>query len=294
MNKLPLQRVELFDQEVEEVYDQELFGIDGDDTSGDKEDGGPDIKSKDWDDRPERTKSKKEEDDYDFDNSNRESTLIIEEEDFQTFVHPLYDESTNRYDIMLIHINLFEDDNDSQLESILQSQQNSYIKLNNDPTLPINNQDLVVVGWGVTDADDENWEDQIAKRAGVTSQNDDEIIDIPSRCQSFQKEHGTEEVSKIKHTITSAIENISQQQLDLESAIVRKKHDAQEANKEATAKEKELADFGRNFEYYQSLRSNFADWIGALRYLSQRIDTIENAVADLYQDSNQWKILYPK
>lgn len=136
----------------------------------------------------------------------------------------------------------------------------------------------------IADADDENWEDQIAKRAGVTNQNDDEINDIPSRRQSFQKEHGSEEVSKIKHTITSAIENISQQQLDLESAIVRKKHDAQEANKEATTKEKELAHFGRNFEYYQSLRSNFADWIGALRYLSQRIDTIENALADLYQD----------
>lgn len=136
----------------------------------------------------------------------------------------------------------------------------------------------------IADADDENWEDQIAKRAGLTNQNDDEINDIPSHRQSFQKEHGSEEVSKIKQTIASAIENISQQQLDLESAIVRKKHDAQEANKEATVKEKELADFGRNFEYYQSLRSNFADWIGALRYLSQRIDTIENALADLYQD----------
>jgi len=141
------------------------------------------------------------------------------------------------------------------------------------------------------DEEGRKWEDEVARRAGVgaqtktgpvTSNHDhDHDRDPPT---PFQKQVGMQAVGKIKQTIQTTLENLRQQDLDLESNIVRRKHDAHVAQEDATKKEEELSTIGSSFEYYQNLRSDVADWIGALRHLSDKIDTIERALEELYQD----------
>ena len=87
---------------------------------------------------------------YNF-NDNRENTLLIR--DYEVNVHPQYNTNNNRFDVMLIQLEL--DDNDQDvLEGILSEQENPFVRLNDNPNFPINNQDLAVIGWGVTEDDE--------------------------------------------------------------------------------------------------------------------------------------------
>jgi hypothetical protein len=121
-----------------------------------------------------------------------------------------------------------------------------------------------------------SWEDEVARRAGISFYSDSVSSNIPTK-----KETEQQLLSKVKGTINSAIENFRLQENDLATKISRQRLEAESATKEAEKNEDELRSIGSMFEYYQQLRSNLVDWIGALRHLVEKLNVIEEAIKDL-------------
>jgi|AntRauTorckE5430_2_1112549.scaffolds.fasta_scaffold01742_2 hypothetical protein len=147
------------------------------------------------------------------------------------------------------------------------------------------------------DVEGSKWEDEVARRAGVGRNTHSDSNARNHTAIPLHRDEGVEAIAQIKQTIATTLDNLQQQELDLNSNMVRKVHDAHVADEDATKKELEVSTIGKSFECYQKLRSDLADWTGALRHLSEKIDIIEDALEDLYQDIglrsmvkiNQWE-----
>ena len=98
------------------------------------------------------------------------------------------------------------------------------------------------------------------------------------------------EEQRIKQTIRTTLNTLTQQDLDIESAMVRKRHEAQSSEGEALQKERDLERTGKTFEYYQRLRVDLADWMGGLRFLEEKVGLIERAMVGLYRDIGEKRL----
>lgn len=127
--------------------------------------------------------------------------------------------------------------------------------------------------------DEKSWENQIAQRAGISVQKYFDSSSLP-----ISKETHTQQLSSVTSTINATLENLKEQEDDLEIQINRQFSEKAKTEKETEEKEKELSTIGTNFEYYQKLRRDLADWIGALRHISSKIEMIEIAIRDLLID----------
>lgn len=145
------------------------------------------------------------------------------------------------------------------------------------------------------DVEGEKWEEEIIKRAGIGGSFAEKTLGDSKQSykaeHSFKKEDGRRAIEDIKHTIEYTLQNLDQQELELETNIMRKNHDASTAEDDALEKEKELSSTGKAFEYYQNLRSDIAAWTGALRHLSEKVDVIESALEELYQDLGRRRVV---
>ncbi len=168
----------------------------------------------------------------------------------------------------------------------------------NDVSNPAKKQEEVLEGKVDMDVDENDeeeggrkWEEEIAKRAGVDvkTQSQSQSQELPAdrsteKDHSLSNDHGKQVVSQIKNTIATSLENLKQQDFDLESDLGRRKSEAEIASNEAKTKEEDVRSIGEKFEYYQNLRAEVADWASALRYLSEKIGVIEDALEELYRD----------
>ena len=144
------------------------------------------------------------------------------------------------------------------------------------------------------------WEEEISRRAGIDtnvkaiissssstastiplnkSQNNDDL-----ETTSTNTNNSNIVISNVKSTIKTTLENLNQMEQDLESNIGRRIHDQQVSQDDMTKKELELKEVGEKFEYYQNLRLEMVNWIGALRHLSERVDIVEKAIIELYRE----------
>jgi len=145
------------------------------------------------------------------------------------------------------------------------------------------------------DEEGRKWEEEIIKRAGIGGSFADKAS-VDSK-QSYKAEHsfkkgdGKRAIEDIKNTIEYTLQNLHQQELDLETNIIRKNHDARLAEEDALEKEKELSSTGKSFEYYQNLRLDIAAWTGSLRHLSEKVDAIESALEVLFQDLGRRRVV---
>jgi len=145
------------------------------------------------------------------------------------------------------------------------------------------------------------WEEEIARRAGVTTSKESmptstNVSSSTNYQESEQqqqqqlqdklnsKEKRSTYISNIKDTIQTTINNLNQMELDLESSVGRRCNNEEIAEKDASEKENELKSIGFKFEYYQNLRMEMANWMGALRHLSERVCIVETALDGLYND----------
>ena len=158
--------------------------------------------------------------------------------------------------------------------------------------------------------EERKWEEEVARRAGVragagqskrTGSGSDAAL--PHAAQVIV-EHETEthqgqststtssqaEEQRIKQTIRTTLNTLTQQDLDIESAMVRKRHEAQSSQEEALQKEQDLERTGTSFEYYQRLRVDLADWMGGLRFLEEKVGLIERAMVGLYRDIGEKRL----
>jgi len=149
----------------------------------------------------------------------------------------------------------------------------------------------VLQGEAENDAEDEEgrkWEEEVAKRAGVGTE---KSLDQNSQQESssekdhaMSNEESTRIVCQIKETIASSLGALKQKDQDLESSLGRRRHEAEVAQIEAKKKEDEISNTGDKFEYYQNLRSALAEWVGAMRYLSDKVSVIEDAIGELIKE----------
>lgn len=121
-----------------------------------------------------------------------------------------------------------------------------------------------------------SWEDEVARRAGISFYSDSVSSNIPTN-----KETEQQLLSKVKGTIKGAMDSLRLQENELAVKISRQRLEAESATKEAEKNEDELRSIGSMFEYYQQLRSNLVDWVGALRHLVEKLNVIEEAFKDL-------------
>jgi hypothetical protein len=136
------------------------------------------------------------------------------------------------------------------------------------------------------------WEEEVARRAGVGRTNNEQTSNQKHKQYPDEKEIPTNEdeggsssiIGDVRNTIQSTLENLNQMEGDLDSNIGRRTHDQLMSQEELIKKELELKDIGDRFEYYQSLRMDIINWIGALRYVAERVDLVEKAIIDLYRD----------
>lgn len=124
--------------------------------------------------------------------------------------------------------------------------------------------------------ENKSWEDEVARRAGISFHSDSVSSNIPR-----SKEKDSQLLSKVKETIISTLEHLKVKDNDIATKISHQKNEAESAVTEAKKNEDDLDSIGSIFEYYQQLRSDLVNWIGALRHLSGRISLIEEAIKDL-------------
>jgi hypothetical protein len=138
------------------------------------------------------------------------------------------------------------------------------------------------------DANDEaDWEDQIARRAGVVA---------PEQGQpgppSNSAAPATSSLSDLREQVQSTLMRLKNQRDDIQSARSRREVEVQHQESEHSRQEADLQDAGKALEFYQSLRADLALWVGALRDLKTKVTPLQQALKELKQDTStvqRWK-----
>lgn len=128
------------------------------------------------------------------------------------------------------------------------------------------------------DAGGRQWEDEVARRAGIRKQRDS------GQSTSTASSPGAM-LETMKGTISKTLTHLRQRREDLESSHDRRRNELQGVEDELRRQEEDLRKGGSSFEYYQELRVEIADWVGALRNLSAKVDTIVDTIQEQEVDS---------
>mmetsp|Transcript_10346 Transcript_10346/g.15221 ORF Transcript_10346/g.15221 Transcript_10346/m.15221 type:complete len:691 (+) Transcript_10346:45-2117(+) len=122
------------------------------------------------------------------------------------------------------------------------------------------------------DIDDGGWENQIAKRAGISTGT------VPAKRRG--------DLETLRKQISEAIDHLSLELGDMNQLSKRRRVELQHCQKDAEKHEKDLDQAGNQLDFYQELRIDLTSWVGALRELSTKIEPIKEATKDLYHLAN--------
>jgi len=150
------------------------------------------------------------------------------------------------------------------------------------------------------------WEEEISRRAGVcnnfsqASTNASNIRNSQLASNNFTDGYAAHQqlpnddtrhvsssssvVSDIKATIQMSLEKLKQSEQDLELKIERRRNEYEIAAEEANKKETEYHSYGKSFEFYQNLRFDLSNWVGALRHLDTKVGEIEATLEEFQCD----------
>ncbi|KAL7511314.1 hypothetical protein ACHAXN_008239 [Cyclotella atomus] len=120
--------------------------------------------------------------------------------------------------------------------------------------------------------DNRQWEDNMARRAGV--------LPPPSSFDSTKKETRLSplaSLAQIRSSLQPTISNLQNISLDLETAIHRHESNLSSTRDDLTKHQSTLEGHGDALEYYQLLRAELADWMGALRQVKGMVDSVHDA-----------------
>jgi len=125
--------------------------------------------------------------------------------------------------------------------------------------------------------DNRQWEDNMnmARRAGV-------LPPISAHSSKLTPKKDTQlsqtiPLSQIKSSLQPTITNLENISLDLETAIHRHESNLSSTRDDLSKHQTTLEDHGAALEYYQVLRSELADWMGALRQVKSMVDAVYDA-----------------
>lgn len=128
---------------------------------------------------------------------------------------------------------------------------------------------------------DQQWEDDVARRAGVLRPDAaamDNDYNGGGRNNSSKRTHGSvSSLKQIRASLEPTITNLETVTSDLEMSISRHQSTLSTANDERTIHVISLEKHGKALEYYQGLRVDLATWLGALRELDGMVEKLEDA-----------------
>ena len=132
------------------------------------------------------------------------------------------------------------------------------------------------------------WEDEVARRAGLAAGAGGERGGPVSKQQNGEDASQSSPAASLetmRTTISKTMTHLRQRREDLESTHDRRQNELDGVQNELRRQEDDLRDGGMSFEYYQDLRLDIADWVGALRNLSTKVETISSAIREQEVDS---------
>ena len=157
---------------------------------------------------------------------------------------------------------------------------------------------------------DDEWIKQIEKRSNVAlksgSSNDISQTQsstmymsssIPSSKSQSQSQSQSQSLLKVKTIIVNTIQNLSDSQNQLESSLRIRKvelEDLTDVDSIVSKNEKEVHDNGTKFNFFQKLRIEIANYVGALREVDEKVDLIvkemNNIIAEVgIKRTEEWK-----
>ncbi|GAX25100.1 hypothetical protein FisN_10Lh300 [Fistulifera solaris] len=126
--------------------------------------------------------------------------------------------------------------------------------------------------FNVDSTDVQDWEKEVARRAGISIMPPSTVSPTHPSLQNLQD------------NITHAIRQIRAQQENVLQARERREQQVQLLEEDLRRSRKELERSGAAFEYFQRLRQKLAMWIGAMRELQTKVRPIQDALYQLQAD----------
>jgi hypothetical protein len=134
--------------------------------------------------------------------------------------------------------------------------------------------------------DDSNWEDQIARRAGLSLQQQQSRTNSkqPQHYTSNDKHNTTTVLQQFQQHIQSTLVHMKEQQQDLLQALSRRQQELIHTQSTRNQQLETVATVGHALEAYQQLRFQCANWAGAVRHLNVPMAHVQEALFVLAAD----------
>lgn len=124
------------------------------------------------------------------------------------------------------------------------------------------------------DPDDDNWEEQVAKRAGIQT--------APKA--SYQPPIATTNtptLNILRQNLQDTVQHLTIREEDLGHAIMRREADLAQTQADRKRQQNSIEGAGKACGDYQKLRYELAMWVGALRDLDEKVTPIQKSLLDM-------------
>lgn len=124
------------------------------------------------------------------------------------------------------------------------------------------------------DPDDDNWEEQVAKRAGIQTAptNASARPSIPTN---------TPTLDILRQNLQDTVQHLAIREEDLGHAIMRREADFAQTQADRKRQQDSIEGAGKACGDYQKLRYELAMWVGALRDLCDKVTPIQTSLLDM-------------
>ncbi len=124
------------------------------------------------------------------------------------------------------------------------------------------------------DPDDDDWEAQVARRAGIPSS-------TAAKSSIRQAVVVTPTLHMLRGNLQDTIQHLATREEDLGNVIMRRQADLAQTQADRKRQQESIQQAGKACGDYQKLRYELAMWVGALRDLEEKVGPIQKAMLDM-------------
>ena len=125
------------------------------------------------------------------------------------------------------------------------------------------------------DPDDDNWEEQVARRAGIKA-----AVTSSSKATT-RPAVSAPRLDMLRQNLQETVQHLSKREEDLGHAIMRREADLAQAQADRKRQKHSIEEAGKACLDYQKLRYELAMWVGALRDLDEKVDLILKSIFEM-------------
>lgn len=126
-------------------------------------------------------------------------------------------------------------------------------------------------------SDTDDWEAQVTKRAG---------LGVSNKKKSNTK-YNNKSLTELRESLSDTLVQLQSRNEDLQNAHARRQTEVNQIEAEVQKHQSELHQSGEALEFYQELRLQLAEWVGALRDLKKRLAPLHEALRQVFTDSDE-------